>query len=56
MGTDTAKQALASVNAVITTSVSPEAFAAEIRSEMAKWAELKPEIRALPQAARPDSS
>jgi tripartite-type tricarboxylate transporter receptor subunit TctC len=52
MGTDAAGQAFASVNAAITTSASPKAFAAEIRSEMAKWTRLKSEILALPQSTR----
>jgi hypothetical protein len=56
MGTDTARQAFAAVNATIATSASPDAFAAEIRSEMVKWTQLKSEILALPQSTRRDHS
>jgi tripartite-type tricarboxylate transporter receptor subunit TctC len=49
MSTQEASDAFAAVNASIATSTSPEAFAAEIRSEMARWERLKPEILALPQ-------
>jgi tripartite-type tricarboxylate transporter receptor subunit TctC len=54
MGTDAARQVFAAVNATIATSASPEAFAAEIRSEMVKWTQLKSEILALLQSTRPD--
>ena len=49
MRTEASREAFAAVNAAIATSKSPNAFAAEISSEMAKWERLKPEILALPQ-------
>jgi tripartite-type tricarboxylate transporter receptor subunit TctC len=50
MNTDRAKAAFRSVDARITTSVSPEAFAAEIEAETVKWRRMIPQIMALPQA------
>ena len=44
-----AQQAFREVGAAITISASPESFAAEIKSEMATWERMKPEILALPQ-------
>ncbi len=52
MSTDNAKAAFRSVDARITTSVSPEAFAAEIEAEMVKWRRMIPQIMALPRADR----
>jgi tripartite-type tricarboxylate transporter receptor subunit TctC len=49
MSTASAKEAFRFVGAAITTSASPEEFAAEIRSEMAVWEPMRPEIMALPQ-------
>jgi hypothetical protein len=37
------------VNATVTTSESPDKVAAEIKSEMATWERLAPEVMALPQ-------
>jgi tripartite-type tricarboxylate transporter receptor subunit TctC len=49
MSSTTAKEALGQVNAAITISASPEAFRAEIETEMTNWERLKPQILALPQ-------
>lgn len=49
MTSATARQAFRDVDAAIVTSNSPDAFAAEIRSEMATWERMKAEILALPQ-------
>jgi tripartite-type tricarboxylate transporter receptor subunit TctC len=48
MNTREAKQAFDAVNAEIATSASPEAFATEIKAEMAKWKAMMPEIMSLP--------
>jgi tripartite-type tricarboxylate transporter receptor subunit TctC len=53
MGTAAAQQAFHSVDATITTSVSPQAFAQEIKAEMAAWQHMVPEVLALSQACRP---
>ena len=49
MSTPSAKEAFRYVDATLITSASPEAFAAEITSEMAVWERMKPEIMTLPQ-------
>ncbi len=49
LGTPEAKAAFAKVNAAVTTSASPEKFAAEIKRERATWRKLQPEVLALPQ-------
>ena len=49
ISTQEASESFAAVNAAIATSASPESFATEIRSEMARWERLKPEILALPR-------
>jgi len=49
MSSSAARSEIEKVNAAVTTSDSPEAFAAEIKSEMAKWEKLAPDVMALPQ-------
>ena len=49
MATPEAGDAFAKVNAGIAVSVSPAAFADEIKAEMARWEKAKPEVLALPQ-------
>jgi tripartite-type tricarboxylate transporter receptor subunit TctC len=49
MNSARAKEEFAKVNAEITTSESPEKLAAEIKTEMANWEKLVPEVMALPQ-------
>jgi tripartite-type tricarboxylate transporter receptor subunit TctC len=44
-----ARDEIAKVNAGVTVSPSPEKFAADIKSEMATWEKLVPEVMALPQ-------
>jgi tripartite-type tricarboxylate transporter receptor subunit TctC len=48
MSSPPSKEEFANVNAEIATSRSPQDFAAEIRSEMANWEKLVPEVLALP--------
>jgi tripartite-type tricarboxylate transporter receptor subunit TctC len=43
------RQEIAKVNATVTTSESPDKLAAEIKSEMATWERLAPEVMGLPQ-------
>jgi hypothetical protein len=43
------RQEITKVNATVTTSESPDKLAAEIKSEMATWERLAPEVMALPQ-------
>lgn len=49
MATPEAGEAFAKVNAGIAVSVSPAAFADEIKAEMVRWEKAKPEVLALPQ-------
>jgi tripartite-type tricarboxylate transporter receptor subunit TctC len=49
MATSEAKEAFAKVDAGIAVSVSPAAFADEIKTEMVRWEKAKPEVLALPQ-------
>jgi tripartite-type tricarboxylate transporter receptor subunit TctC len=49
MNTPSAKEAFTAVNAEIVTSASPDAFEAEIRSEMMIWERMRPQIIALPK-------
>ena len=48
MNTPEAKAAFDKVNATVRTSETPEAFASEIKTEMATWQQLLPEVLALP--------
>ncbi len=48
MSSPRAKEEFANVNAEIATSASPQAFAAEIKSEMANWEKLVPDVLGLP--------
>jgi tripartite-type tricarboxylate transporter receptor subunit TctC len=56
MSSAAAAQAFRSVDATITTSSSPQAFAQQIEAEMAVWQRMIPEVLALPQARRQPSS
>lgn len=49
MATPEAGRAFAKVNAGIAVSVTPAAFADEIKAEMVRWEKAKPEVLALPQ-------
>ena len=49
MNSAAAKDEIEKVNAAVTTSESPEKFAADIKNEMAQWDKLVPEVMALPQ-------
>ena len=49
LATPEAGEAFAKVNAGIAVSVSPAAFADEIKAEMVRWEKAKPEVLALPQ-------
>jgi tripartite-type tricarboxylate transporter receptor subunit TctC len=56
MDTAAARQAFDAVDAAITTSASPQAFAQAIEAEMAAWQRMMPEVLALPQARRQQPS
>ena len=49
MSSPESRQAFDQVNAAISTSASPETFAAEIAAEMRKWETIIPDVMALPQ-------
>ena len=52
MNSPEAKAAFEKVNAAVTTSETPDKFAAEIKNEMATWQQLRPEVLALPAENR----